>query len=144
MPVRDMKLSDLHDTFDEARPGEHRHQAVDILAPRGTPVLAVEDGTIQRLFMSVAGGITIYQFDPSEHYCYYYAHLERYAPGLANGAHVKKGDVIGYVGTSGNAPPNTPHLHFEISMVPANKQYWGGTAINPFPLLRDSYNRLLR
>ncbi|MEP7354397.1 MAG: M23 family metallopeptidase, partial [Acidobacteriota bacterium] len=90
----------------------------------------------------VPGGITIYEFDPSEHYCYYYAHLERYANGLKNGAHVKKGEIIGYVGTTGNAPPDTPHLHFEISIVPPNKQYWGGTAINPYPILAASYKRL--
>jgi peptidoglycan LD-endopeptidase LytH len=144
MPVRGMKMSDVWDTFDQARGGQRRHEATDIVAARGTPVLAVEDGTIKRLFKSVPGGNTIYQFDLSERYCYYYAHLERYAPGLKDGARVKKGDVIGYVGTSGNAAPNSPHLHFGITLVPVNKQYWGGTAINPYPILRDSYKRSRR
>jgi murein DD-endopeptidase MepM/ murein hydrolase activator NlpD len=144
MPVQGMKMSDVRDTFDQARSGERRHEATDILAARGTPVLAVEDGTIQRLFHSVPGGNTIYQFDPSGHYCYYYAHLDRYAPGLKNGTHVKQGEVIGYVGTTGNAAPDTPHLHFGITIVPPNKQYWGGTPINPYPILKDSYDRLAR
>jgi len=141
MPVKDMRLSDMRDTFDQARQGERRHEATDIVAPRGTPVRAVEDGTIQQLFLSKAGGITIYQFDPSETYCYYYAHLDHYAAGLKNGAHVRKGDLIGYVGTTGNASDTTPHLHFEISIIGKDRKWWGGTPINPYPILRVSYAR---
>ena len=142
MPVQGMAMSDVRDTFLETRGGQRRHEATDIIAKRGTPVLAVEDGTIQRLLLSVPGGITIYQFDSSGHYCYYYAHLERYAASLKDGARVKKGDTIGYVGTSGNAGPDNPHLHFGITVVPVNKRYWGGEAINPYPILRASYNRM--
>ena len=142
MPVQGMKMSDVHDTFDQARGGDRRHEATDIVVARGTPVLAVEDGTIRRLFRSVPGGLTIYQFDPSERYCYYYAHLERYATGLKDGAHVRKGEIIGYVGTSGNASPDAPHLHFGITIVPSNKQYWGGMPLNPYPILAASYGRM--
>jgi peptidoglycan LD-endopeptidase LytH len=141
MPVKDMRLSDAQDTFNEARSGG-RHEATDILAARGTPILAVEDGTIRKLFLSKPGGITIYEFDPSEHYCYYYAHLERYAADLKEGMSVKRGDTIGYVGTTGDAPANQPHLHFGITIIGADKHWWGGMPINPYPLLRDSYLRL--
>ena len=105
-------------------------------ARRNTPVLAVEDGKIARLFLSDAGGITIYQYDPSMTYVYYYAHLERYATGLTEGQAVKRGDVIGYVGTTGNAPPGTPHLHFAIARVDKVNQWWGGTPIDPYPIWR--------
>jgi murein DD-endopeptidase MepM/ murein hydrolase activator NlpD len=141
MPVMNMQVSDLRDTFNQARPGERRHEATDIVAERGTPVLAVEDGTIRKLFLSKPGGNTIYEFDNSEHYCYYYAHLDRYAANLKEGNRVKKGDVIGYVGTTGNAPPESPHLHFAISLIGPDKRWWGGTPINPYPLLHDSYLR---
>ena len=134
IPVDGIKSEDLHDTFDEGRRG-HTHEAIDILAPRNTPVRAVEDGIIAKLFTSVPGGITIYQFDPSGDYCYYYAHLQRYADGLENGQAVHRGQVIGFVGTSGNAPENTPHLHFAIYRLNANKRWWEGRALDPFPVL---------
>jgi murein DD-endopeptidase MepM/ murein hydrolase activator NlpD len=98
-------------------------------------VKAVDAGTIARLFYSKAGGITIYQFDPSERFCYYYAHLERYADGLREGDVVKKGQVVGYVGISGNAPKNTPHLHFAVFRLTAAKRWWEGTPIDPYDLL---------
>ena len=101
-----------------------------------TPVIAVEAGIIARLFNSKAGGITIYQFDPTTTYAYYYAHLERYAPGLEEGATVSRGQVIGYVGTSGNAPENTPHLHFAIFVLNEDKHWWQGTPIDPFTVLK--------
>jgi murein DD-endopeptidase MepM/ murein hydrolase activator NlpD len=142
MPVQGMRLSDALDTFNETRGGERRHEATDIVAPRGTPVLAVEDGTIKKLFLSKPGGITIYEFDPSERYCYYYAHLQGYAHDLKEGMWVSKGHVIGYVGTSGNAPPGAPHLHFGITIIGPEKKWWGGTPIDPFPILRASYLRL--
>ena len=106
------------------------------MAPRHTPVRAVEDGTIVKLFTSRAGGLTIYQYDPTRTYCYYYAHLQSYAPGIGDGMEIEKGDVIGYVGTSGNAPENVPHLHFAIFRLTGAKHWWEGTPINPYPVLR--------
>ena len=136
LPVRGIKRDDLRDTFNEARGSSRRHEALDVLAPRNTPVLAVEDGTIAKLFLSDAGGITIYQFDPAEAYCYYYAHLERYAEGLKEGAPIKRGQVIGFVGTTGNAPRDTPHLHFAIFKLSDEKKWWQGTPIDPYSVLR--------
>jgi murein DD-endopeptidase MepM/ murein hydrolase activator NlpD len=134
MPIAGLSRADLRDSFDEVHSG-HRHEAIDILAPRGTPVLAVADGTIRKLFQSVPGGITVYEFDPTETLCFYYAHLDRYAEGLAEGQRVRAGDPIGYVGTSGNAPPETPHLHFAISRLGPDKRWWQGTPIDPYPFL---------
>jgi murein DD-endopeptidase MepM/ murein hydrolase activator NlpD len=133
VPVEGIDRKTLRDTFAEGRTG-HVHEAIDILAPRGTPVIAVEDGRIEKLFTSKQGGLTIYQFDPGGRYCYYYAHLDRYAYGLTQGQPVKRGQVIGYVGISGNAPPQTPHLHFTIFKLAADKRWWQGAPINPFPL----------
>ena len=136
LPVQGIKKDDLRDTFHEKRGGTRRHEAIDILAPRNTPVFAVEDGSIARLFLSEAGGITIYQFDPGEDYVYYYAHLERYADGLEEGDKVRRGQIIGYVGTTGNAPRDTPHLHFAIFQMTDDKKWWQGTAIDPYSVLR--------
>ena len=136
MPVDGIVPDQLTRQFDQPRGGVRKHEAIDILAPRGTPVKAVEDGRIARLFHSKAGGITIYQFDPSERFCYYYAHLERYVPGLNEGDRVRRGQVIGYVGTSGNAPKDTPHLHFAIFRLTADKRWWEGTPIDPYDVLR--------
>lgn len=134
IPVKDIRASQIRDTFDEGR-GKRKHEALDILAPRGTPVIAVDDGKVAKLFTSVAGGITLYQFDPSQQYVYYYAHLEGYAPGVKEGMQLKRGDVVGYVGTTGNAPKGTPHLHFAIFRMTPEKKWWKGTALNPFPYL---------
>jgi murein DD-endopeptidase MepM/ murein hydrolase activator NlpD len=136
VPVRGIAAADLVGSFDDARSGGRRHEAMDILAPRHTPVLAVEDGTIARLFESKAGGLTIYQFDPSATYTYYYAHLERYAAGVTAGDRVRRGQVIGYVGTTGNAPPDTPHLHFGIFRLTDAKRWWDGAPIDPFRVWR--------
>lgn len=125
---------ELHDTFAEQR-GEHRHEAIDLIAPTGTPVTAVEGGTIAKLFESVPGGHTIYHLDPSSTYVYYYAHLDRYADTLREGQLVERGQVIGYVGTSGNAG-TTAHLHFAISKVASPKRWWDGTPLNPYLVLR--------
>jgi murein DD-endopeptidase MepM/ murein hydrolase activator NlpD len=133
--VQGVQASDLRDTYSEARSGGRTHNAIDILAPYGTPVVASVDGTIRKLFTSKAGGLTIYQFDRDESRVYYYAHLERYADGLAEGQVVARGTVIGYVGTSGNAPIGTPHLHFAIEDLPPTKEWWKGEPINPYPLL---------
>ncbi len=136
MPVEGVRREQLTRQFTDARSGNREHEALDILAPRNTPVHAVEDGTIAKLFLSKAGGNTIYQFDPSGRYCYYYAHLERYADGLREGDAVQRGQVIGFVGTSGNAPENTPHLHFAIFRLTPEKHWWEGTAIDPYEILR--------
>ena len=136
VPVRGLDADDLVSSFHDARGRSRQHEAIDILAPRGTDVLAVEDGTIAKLFTSRAGGLTVYQFDRSEKYVYYYAHLDRYAPNLKEGNAVRKGDVLGAVGTTGNAPKNTPHLHFAISKLDPDKRWWGGTALDPFLVWR--------
>jgi murein DD-endopeptidase MepM/ murein hydrolase activator NlpD len=134
MPVKGFDPKALRDNFDEAR-GIRRHEALDLMAARGTPVVAADDGTITKLFRSIAGGITIYQLDPSEKFVYYYAHLDRYRDGLAQGEAVKRGDVIGYVGSTGNAPANAPHLHFTIFQLGPEKKWWRGKAVNPYPYL---------
>ena len=134
VPVRGVARSALRDSYDDTRAGG-QHEALDIPAPRGTPVVAVEDGRIAKLFQSRAGGTTIYQFDPTSTYVYYYAHLQRYAEHLQEGEAVSRGDVLGYVGTSGNAPENAPHLHFAIATLDADKRWWGGTPINPYKVL---------
>lgn len=136
LPVEGIKKEELRDTFNEMRGATRRHEAVDILAPRNTPVFAVEDGTIAKLFFSEAGGITIYQMDPRETYVYYYAHLEKYVDGLKEGDKVKRGQIIGYVGTTGNAPRDTPHLHFAIFKMTDDKRWWQGTPIDPYSVLR--------
>jgi murein DD-endopeptidase MepM/ murein hydrolase activator NlpD len=133
-PLRDYRLAELKDTFHETRGGTRRHEALDILAPRGTPVLAVDDGKVTKLFTSRQGGLTVYQFDPRERFAYYYAHLDRYAEGLKEGDHLRRGDRIGTVGTTGNASPDTPHLHFAIFRLGPEKHWWEGTPVNPFPL----------
>jgi murein DD-endopeptidase MepM/ murein hydrolase activator NlpD len=140
-PIRGLTLGELHDTFNEIHNG-HRHEAIDLLAPRGTPVHAVVSGTIRKLFLSKAGGNTIYQFDEAEVYCYYYAHLDSYAKGLREGLRVRRGDVIGYVGSTGNADPRTPHLHLAIFELGPEKQWWKGTAVNPYPYLVDAVGRM--
>ena len=136
IPVDGVTADQLTPQFSETRGGSRRHEALDILAPRHTPVRAVDDGTIARLFLSKAGGITVYQFDPSQTYAYYYAHLDRYADGLQERQRVRKGDILGYVGTSGNAPKNTPHLHFAIFRLTADKRWWEGTPIDPYEVLK--------
>ena len=134
IPVLGVERRQLRYTFTDARTG-HRHDALDIMASRGTPVLAAVDGTIRKLFTSRAGGLTIYEFDGPETMSYYYAHLDRYASGLREGNQVKRGDVIGYVGSSGNAPVNAPHLHFAVAVLPPTKEWWKGEAIDPYPIL---------
>jgi len=116
----------------QRRDGDSRaHEAVDILAPRNTPVYAVDDGSIAKLFTSKAGGITVYQYDRARQFCYYYAHLDRYSDKLPQTVRVKQGFVIGYVGTTGNAPPNTPHLHFQAMRLASDQRdWWNGTPVD--------------
>jgi murein DD-endopeptidase MepM/ murein hydrolase activator NlpD len=136
MPVDGIDGDDLRDTFHEARAGSRPHEAIDIMAPRGTPVRAVRDGHIEKLFTSDAGGLTIYQFEPSGIYAYYYAHLDGYASGLREGQPVRRGEILGYVGSTGNASPDAPHLHFAIFRLGPERRWWDGLPLNPYPLLK--------
>jgi peptidoglycan LD-endopeptidase LytH len=142
MPIEGLRAAAIHDTFDQSRGnGERLHEATDILAPRGTPVRAMVDGVIKKLFLSKPGGNTIYEFGDDGEYCYYYAHLDRYAAGLTEGQKVRAGDVIGYVGTTGNADPNTPHLHLAFFRLGPEKRWWQGTPVNPYPTLMELLHR---
>jgi len=131
-------VEDLRSSFNEKRGGSRAHEAMDILAPRNTPIRAVDDGCVAKLFESKAGGLTVYQFDPTLTYTFYYAHLERYADEIDEGDPVRRGEVIGYVGTSGNAPPDTPHLHFAVFIMGVEKRWWEGTPIDPYAVWRDT------
>ena len=136
IPVQGVHADQLQDTFMDARTEGRVHDAIDIPAPAGTPVLAAADGEIAKLFQSERGGITIYQYSADKKLIYYYAHLQRYADGLAPGKLVRQGEVIAYVGDTGNAGAGNYHLHFSISVIPNPTRYWEGTNINPYPLLR--------
>ncbi|GLC24772.1 M23 family metallopeptidase [Roseisolibacter agri] len=138
VPVRGVAASALHDDFDQARgEGTRRHEALDILAPRGTPVVAATDGKVIKLFNSVAGGLTLYQSDAANRFVLLYGHLDRYEAGLREGAPLKQGQVIGYVGSTGNASAETPHLHFAVARSADPGRWWGsGTPVNPYPLLK--------
>jgi peptidoglycan LD-endopeptidase LytH len=136
MPVDGVDSDQLRDTFADSRGGGRGHEAIDIMAKRGTRVFAVEDGVIAKLFTSDAGGLTVYQFDTSQTYTYYYAHLDAYADGLREGQTVERGDLIGYVGSTGNASPTAPHLHFAIFRLTPERQWWKGEPINPYPVLK--------
>ncbi len=138
IPVEGVAASSLRDTFDERRgDGEagRRHEAIDIAAPRGTRVLAVDDGKVVKLFTSRPGGLTVYQFDRDGRLAYYYAHLDRYAEGLKEGATLSRGDLVGYVGSTGNASPQAPHLHFAVFRLGPQRRWWEGTPVDPYPLL---------
>jgi murein DD-endopeptidase MepM/ murein hydrolase activator NlpD len=137
VPVQGVPRTGLLDTFDDARGQGRVHNAIDIMAPRNTPVLAAEGGRIVKLFTSKLGGLTVYQFDPTETYCYYYAHLDHYDPSLREGGPVAKGQVLAYVGSTGDASPDAPHLHFEITRLHPDKHWWQGDSINPYPVLRE-------
>ena len=137
MPVRGVDPARLQDNYSQAR-GEAAHGALDIMAPRGTPVVAVADGRIAKLFTSKPGGLTVYQFDASERLVYYYAHLDRYAPGLKEGLRLRRGDPVGAVGSTGNAAPDAPHLHFAVHVLGADRAWWKGTPVNPYPLIAGS------
>ena len=137
IPVEGEDIEAFKNGFTGRRGSDRPHEAVDMMAPRNTPVHAVENGSIAKLFTSKAGGLTIYQFDPSGHFCYYYAHLERYADGLKDGQTISQGDVIGYVGTTGNAPPNAPHLHFAVFELNADKHWWQGRPLDPYQVFKS-------
>ncbi len=131
VPVDGVGVDRLVDSFDAQRAdGVRRHFAMDILASRGTAVLAADDGSILRMGFNALGGLTIYQVDPERRFVYYYAHLDRYAGTLRDGSVVSRGDVIGYVGSTGNASPSAPHLHFQVLVY--RERYWEGESVNPF------------
>ena len=134
IPVAGKTAQQLQDTFDEGRNGGRVHRALDILAPRGTPVLAADSGRILRVKVNALGGNTIYATDPLGRIVYYYAHLEAYWSGLVEGLVIARGDTLGFVGTTGNAPKDTPHLHFQVMRMPPDGKYWDGEPINPYPL----------
>ena len=136
-PVAGYDGKPLADSYEDTRDGgDRRHNAIDILAPRGTPVLSVQDGRILRLSKSSKGGITVYATDMQERFVFYYAHLDGYYANIYAGKPLLRGDTLGYVGTTGNAPANTPHLHFQMMRMPADRKYWNGEPINPYPFLR--------
>ena len=136
VPVLGKYPHDVPNSFVDGRSGGRRHNALDILAPRGTLVLSTDDGVIRRLSTNALGGISIYATDPDERFVYYYAHLDAYAPDLHADQRVRKGDVLGYVGTTGNAPVNTPHLHFQIMRLLDRDRLWDGVPIDPKPFLQ--------
>ncbi|MFN2634141.1 MAG: M23 family metallopeptidase [Thermoanaerobaculia bacterium] len=142
LPVHGARIAALKDNFLETRSnGSRPHDAIDILAPRGTPVLAAATGTVAKLFTSQQGGLTVYQFDPTGTWAYYYAHLDRYAPGLAEGVTLSRGERVGDVGSTGNASPEAPHLHFAIFRLGPEKHWWKGEPVNPYPLLLKGEER---
>lgn len=136
VPVQGVRPRELRDTYDAPRSGGRAHLALDILAPKGTRVLSVDDGTILRITRNELGGKVIYIADPSRRFVYYYAHLDEWKYGLAEGQRVKRGQLIGSVGTTGNAPADTPHLHFQLTRMGANGRWWEGAPLNPIPYLR--------
>ena len=135
VPVAGITASALHDNFLELRGGTRAHEALDIMAARGTPVLSASNGRVLKLFNSKPGGLMVYAVDSTERYILKYGHLDAYAPGLADGQPLKRGQQIGIVGTTGNAPPGAPHLHFAMARAEDLKKWWMGAAVNPYPLL---------
>jgi murein DD-endopeptidase MepM/ murein hydrolase activator NlpD len=136
IPVSGVPARALYDSYDEVRGGTRKHEAIDIPAPRGTAVLSAANGRVLKLFTSRAGGLMVYAADSSEQFILMYAHLDAYQPGLADGQPLRRGQQIGTVGTSGNAPPTVPHLHFAIARSSDVKQWWKGMPVNPYPLLK--------
>ncbi|MBC7468406.1 MAG: M23 family metallopeptidase [Ramlibacter sp.] len=137
VPVEGIAPSALHDNYNQVR-GAGKHEAMDIMAARGARVFAVDDGKLVKLFKSVPGGLTVYQFDHAGQLAYYYAHLDRYADGLTEGMALKRGDLIGYVGSTGNAAPDAPHQHFAVVRHGPERQWWKGDPINPYPALQGT------
>ena len=136
IPVAGIAAKDLIDSFDDKRGGTRTHNALDIMAARNTPVVAAVSGSIVKLHNSVAGGLTIYASDPSSKFVMMYGHLDSYRPGLKEGERVARGQIIGFVGSTGNANPTAPHLHFQITRNDNLKEWWKGTPVNPFPVFR--------
>ena len=141
VPVAGVRARDVADTYHAARAGTRRHNATDIMAPRGTAVVASDEGRIIKLARNTAGGITIYATDAHERFVYYYAHLDRYHDGVVEGMKLAKGQVIGYVGTTGNAPANTPHLHFQAMRARDVRRWWEGEPLDIRPYLVEDGQR---
>jgi murein DD-endopeptidase MepM/ murein hydrolase activator NlpD len=137
IPVKGSQRPKIEDSFDAPRDGGRRHDAIDILAPRGTPILAAVGGTIMRVGSNALGGNTVWIVDAEQRFAFYYAHLDRYAK-IKQGTTAARGTVLGYVGTTGNAPPDVPHLHFQVMRISDPKRWWDGTPVNPFPFLMDA------
>ncbi len=135
IPVAGVRVDQLRDTFSDARSEGRVHDAIDIMSPCGTPVVAAADGLIVKFFQSVRGGTTIYERSTDDKAIYYYAHLQRYSDGLAENQTVRRGQTIAYVGDTGNAGPGNCHLHFAIWLTNDPKRYWDGQSVNPYPLL---------
>ena len=145
VPVAGADMSKVEDTFYEDRDGgERTHHALDILAPRGTPILSADDGRILRMSNSTLGGICMYAVDTNGRIVYYYAHMDHYNDAMSPGRTIVKGDTLGYVGTTGNAPKDTPHLHFQVMRWPADGKYWNGEPIDPFTLLGGGTHEAVR
>jgi murein DD-endopeptidase MepM/ murein hydrolase activator NlpD len=138
VPVRGILASQIPDTYDAPRDGARLHNAQDILAKRGTPVLAADDGTILHIGTNSLGGNVVWTADPSRRFAFYYAHLDHWAKGLHDGQSISRGDVLGYVGTTGNAPKDTPHLHFQVVRIVSGKRYSDGPPINPLPFFTQA------
>ena len=136
VPVAGVSAAKIPSSFTDKR-GSRQHNAIDILAPRGTPVLSADEGVVAQIDTSAGGGLSLYIAGPGERFIFYYAHLDAYRQGIKEGMRIAKGDTIGYVGTTGNAPPNTPHLHFAIARADRDKRWWKGTPLDPLPLLRN-------
>jgi murein DD-endopeptidase MepM/ murein hydrolase activator NlpD len=142
IPVEGVTAAQLRDTYSSARSGGRVHDAIDIHAPRGTPVRATADGTIRKLHSGERGGLSLYQMDDDGRTRYYYAHLDQYAEGIAEGRRVRRGDVIGYVGDTGNAQPGDYHLHFSIAILDHASRWWEGTNVNPYDVLARAPSRM--
>ncbi len=136
IPVAGVTADKLVDSFDDIRGGTRHHEALDIMAARGTPVLSADAGRVLKLHNSVAGGLSVYVADPTQRFIMLYAHLNSYGPGLAEGMAVRKGELLGYVGSTGNASPAAPHLHFAIARSDNAKEWWKGTPLNAFLVWR--------
>jgi peptidoglycan LD-endopeptidase LytH len=144
VPVAGADMTRVEDSFGDPRDGDRMHRAIDILAPRGTPILSADDGKILRMTNSSLGGISMYTVDPVNRLVYYYAHMDRYSDEMAVGRAIAKGDTLGFVGTTGNAPKDTPHLHFQVMRWPADGKYWNGDPIDPFDALGGIHHGGLR
>ena len=138
VPVEGIPRSRLRDTYEARRSMGRKHRAIDIMAPWGTPVLAADDGRVEKIARNRTGGLTVYQVDASGRFVYYYAHLAGYPDDLREGQRVRRGEVIGYVGATGNAPENAPHLHFQVLVLAQGKRWWGGEPVNPFAALTQN------
>lgn len=142
IPVAGVTPTQLIDTFTTDRANGRVHNAIDIMAPRGTPILAAASGQVEKLhFSEGGGGISLYIRSPDRRWMHYYAHLDRYAPGLAEGQQVQRGALLGFVGSTGNASPEGPHLHFAVNSMAADDRWWQGTPVNPYPLLTGAGER---